>query len=78
MKKKLLFMVSSMMILALLAGCGSGNAPSAGGNSPAANGGTNGEAPADDKSPITLTLFDQNTGDPFTNPVAKAITEKPA
>ncbi len=76
MKKKLLFMVSSMMILALLAGCGSGNAPSAGGNSPAANGGTNGEAPADDKSPITLTLFDQNTGDPFTNPVAKAITEK--
>ncbi|MGG6310842.1 ABC transporter substrate-binding protein [Paenibacillus macerans] len=76
MKKKLLLMVSATLVFTLLAGCGSGNAPAANGNTPAANGGTNAGAPVDDKTPITLTWFDKNTGDPFTNPVAKAITEK--
>ncbi|RJX39574.1 extracellular solute-binding protein [Paenibacillus pinisoli] len=35
-----------------------------------------GEATGTTNKPITLTLFDKNVGDPFTNPVAKEITER--
>lgn len=52
------------------------SACSAGGTSVSAQpqeSGASSEAPAE---PITLTLFDKNVGDPFTNPVAKEITEK--
>lgn len=35
-----------------------------------------GETSSPEKKPITLTLFDKNVGDPFTNPVAQEITER--
>ncbi|MFB9278250.1 ABC transporter substrate-binding protein [Cohnella cellulosilytica] len=65
MNKKLPFLVSAALTVALLAGCGSGDKPAAGEG-----------AGADELAPIKLTWFDKNVGDPFTNPVAKRITEK--
>uniref|UniRef100_UPI003AB471D5 extracellular solute-binding protein n=1 Tax=Allofournierella sp. TaxID=1940256 RepID=UPI003AB471D5 len=54
----------------LLGACGAGNSASA--TQPQGEGGS-GSAPA---KPITLTLFDKNVGDAFTNPVAQEITKR--
>jgi putative aldouronate transport system substrate-binding protein len=70
--KKLNVILTAAVVLTMLAGCGdktalNGNQPSPGSTT---------KASTNDKSPIQLKWFDKNTGDPFTNPVAKAITEK--
>lgn len=70
--KKLNVVLTAAVVLTMLAGCGektalNGNQPSPGSTT---------KASTNDKSPIQLKWFDKNTGDPFTNPVAKAITEK--
>ncbi|MCL6456462.1 MAG: ABC transporter substrate-binding protein [Gorillibacterium sp.] len=65
--KKVKFMLAVTVVLTMLAGCGTKEKPAAV---------VSGTDSADSKSPITLTWFDKNTGDPFTNPVAKAIIEK--
>jgi putative aldouronate transport system substrate-binding protein len=70
--------LASALVLGLLAGCSS--KPSTTGT-PATVSSTEGaktetSTPSNEKKSIKLTLFDQNTGDPFTNPVAKAVTEK--
>lgn len=63
--KKWTILLSAVLTFTLLAGCGDKAAPSA-----------NEGAASNDSSPLQLTWFDKNTGDAFTNPVAKAITEK--
>ncbi|WP_309121214.1 ABC transporter substrate-binding protein [Paenibacillus sp.] len=70
--------------LALVAGCsnaGTGGTAGSGGASGDADAKPAGEASgeasaADSLEPITLTFFDQNTGDAFTNPVAQEITKR--
>ncbi|WP_236703643.1 extracellular solute-binding protein, partial [Paenibacillus xylanivorans] len=57
--------IAAVLVATMLAGCNS--APTESGDK-----NTNG----DSTGPIKLTWFDKNTGDAFTNPVAKAITEK--
>ncbi|MFD0619928.1 ABC transporter substrate-binding protein [Paenibacillus sp. GCM10027629] len=68
--KKLNLVVSAVLVLSLLAGCGSNSASNETGSGAGSN------SAANDTAPIKLTWFDKNTGDAFTNPVAKAITEK--
>ncbi|WP_314587972.1 ABC transporter substrate-binding protein [Paenibacillus terrigena] len=68
--KKLNLVVSAVLVLSLLAGCGSNSASNETGS------GAGSDSAANDTAPIKLTWFDKNTGDAFTNPVAKAITEK--
>ncbi|WP_214626877.1 extracellular solute-binding protein [Paenibacillus agaridevorans] len=60
-----LTMVSAMLLLSVSACSGGKNEPSNG----------NGNTPGD-SGPITLTFFDKNTGDLFTNPVAEEITKR--
>lgn len=69
--KKVKVLLASFLTLALLAGCGAKDTPAAQSTAPGT--GTDG---GDNLAPITLTWFDKNTGDPFTNPVAKKIIEK--
>ncbi|WP_018759761.1 ABC transporter substrate-binding protein [Paenibacillus terrigena] len=68
--KKVNLVVSAVLVLSLLAGCGSNSASNETGSGAGSN------SAANDTAPIKLTWFDKNTGDAFTNPVAKAITEK--
>jgi len=68
--KKVNLVVSAVLVLSLLAGCGSNSASNETGSEAGSN------SAANDTAPIKLTWFDKNTGDAFTNPVAKAITEK--
>ncbi|ANE48725.1 ABC transporter substrate-binding protein [Paenibacillus swuensis] len=80
MYKATTLLLISMMILSLLAAC-SGNTK----NEPAANNAPNssegatanegGNAP-ETEEPLKLTFFDKNTGDTFTNDVAKEITKR--
>lgn len=65
--KKLKWILAAALVMTTLSACG--------GNQKAASGGDSGTE-TDSNAPITLTWFDQNTGDAFTNPVAKVITEK--
>ncbi|MUG65110.1 extracellular solute-binding protein [Paenibacillus campinasensis] len=64
--KKLKWILAASLLMTTLSACGGGGTASSGGDS-------GGE---DSNAPITLTLFDQNTGDAFNNPVAQAITER--
>ncbi|MDR1532636.1 MAG: extracellular solute-binding protein [Clostridiales bacterium] len=62
--KRNLYLLALLALLLAAAGCGNGSESS----SPAP------AAPVD--GPITLTLFDKNVGDPFTNPVSVEITKR--
>lgn len=70
MNKKRLIMAAVLAGTMLMSGCTGGNKNTVD-NAPKGNEG-NGAA----SKPITLTLFDKNVGDPFTNPVAKEITDR--
>ncbi|SDW99158.1 extracellular solute-binding protein [Paenibacillus sp. CF384] len=80
--KKRLILAGVLASIMLLSACNTGN-KNAGNN--ASEGEKSNEASNETssagsnntpKKPITLTLFDKNVGDPFTNPVAKEITER--
>lgn len=69
-KKRTKALLSALLAAALLASCAGGT-----GASSAPSGGA---IPAEGAAgePLTLTLFDKNVGDPFTNPVAQEITRR--
>ena len=69
-KKKISLLLACMLTAStLLAGCGSGSAQEAGGD-------TADSEKAEEAEPITLTFFDKNTGDTFDDPVAQEIMER--
>ncbi|MFF2092168.1 extracellular solute-binding protein [Paenibacillus sp. NPDC058174] len=68
--RKRMIMATVLACTMLLSACSGGNKDV---NESASKGG---EENSTTKKPITLTLFDKNVGDPFTNPVAKEITER--
>ncbi|NBD26551.1 extracellular solute-binding protein [Paenibacillus glycinis] len=78
--KKRFVLTAALASILLLSACSSGNKNSdvnstkdEATNSKATNGKATNDTP---KKPITLTLFDKNVGDPFTNPVAQEITDR--
>jgi putative aldouronate transport system substrate-binding protein len=82
MKKKRIFtiMLAITIMLTLLIGCsGKGNNVATNGEETATSSNTTTTATAEASKPpepITLTFFDQNTGDAFTNPVAQEVTKR--
>lgn len=75
MRKKTMSFFSLLLVFVMLfaTACGSGNNNASTETPPSGEEGA-GETNQDD--PITLTLFDKNTGDAFTNPVSLEITER--
>lgn len=80
--KKRIVMAGLLASIMLLSACNSGNnnsansSPEAGASGEASSGASSGAPSEAPKEPITLTLFDKNVGDPFTNPVAEEITKR--
>jgi len=76
--KKIRLALAASLVITLLAGCSSKTGTVSQPTISNTGGDTLTGSPSKDteKKSIKLTLFDQNTGDPFTNPVAKAITDK--
>lgn len=71
-KKWIVLFLAVMVVISVLSACGSGNSKN-NGNSAVGENGT-----VDDTSnePLTLTFFDKNTGDKFSNEVAAEITKR--
>jgi putative aldouronate transport system substrate-binding protein len=73
-KRTLSLIVVLSLVLSLLAACGQKNSGAAEEGSAASGSATSGSEASNE--PITLTFFDKNTGDTFTNPVAQEITKR--
>ncbi|WP_338325815.1 extracellular solute-binding protein [Paenibacillus luteus] len=72
MKKWLVMFLSVIVVITALSACGSNNTKNNGETAPEGNAAEG----ADSTEPLTLTFFDKNTGDKFTNAVASEITKR--
>ncbi|MBM7565777.1 extracellular solute-binding protein [Paenibacillus sacheonensis] len=78
--------LSLALVASIAAGCGSNNGNNGNNANQASDAGSSnnasasndaaGNKPAEDLSPLKITFFDKNTGDAFTNDVAKEITKR--
>jgi putative aldouronate transport system substrate-binding protein len=71
-KKRLVLFLSLMVVLSVLSACGSNNTKNIENTAASDNGAGN----AASNKPLTLTFFDKNTGDKFTNEIAAEITKR--
>lgn len=71
-KKWIVSFLAVMVVVSVLSACGSNNSNNSGNSAV----GENGTADDTSNEPLTLTFFDKNTGDKFSNEVAAEITKR--
>lgn len=76
MKRIVALLLALIMLLAVFTGCQSENVPDSTQKTPAQSADSDTNKTGEEAPTITLTWFDKNTGEAFTDPVAEVIKEK--